>query len=310
MGFSAKGQQALFEIAQADDWGLDASAFDLPPAGALPANVEAQALGRDQARSRHPEICPLCARRTVHPVEDQRAVRPDPTLARPEDGPRRDRGGGRAGSLSSIAPSQARAVRSACARRCSKRAARARRRGKPTGNDKDIKRLIINMERWRWMPEDLGSIYVWNNSPEFRLYVVKDGKAIFARQDIGRHDRLRHAGVQRAHDHHRVQPGLGSARDGGERKHLAAVAAQGNYSILKIHKLSCQLINGKPVDVSTKVDWNRVNSSELHLLAEGGPPQQSRQGEIPLSQPAYGLPARHAAGAEEILQAVGAHDRA
>jgi hypothetical protein len=33
MGFTAKGQQALFEIANADAWGLDATVFDLPPAG-------------------------------------------------------------------------------------------------------------------------------------------------------------------------------------------------------------------------------------------------------------------------------------
>src|SRR5262245_52569234 len=30
MGFSARGQSALFEIGKADDWGLDATAFDLP----------------------------------------------------------------------------------------------------------------------------------------------------------------------------------------------------------------------------------------------------------------------------------------
>jgi len=30
MGFSAKGERALSEISEADDWGLDASAFDLP----------------------------------------------------------------------------------------------------------------------------------------------------------------------------------------------------------------------------------------------------------------------------------------
>jgi len=44
MGFSAKGQAALFEIGNADDWGLDASAFDLPPANALPKTPEDQAL--------------------------------------------------------------------------------------------------------------------------------------------------------------------------------------------------------------------------------------------------------------------------
>ena len=30
------------------------------------------------------------------------------------------------------------------------------------------------------MPEDLGTVYVWNNSPEFMLYVMKDGKPVYA----------------------------------------------------------------------------------------------------------------------------------
>jgi L,D-transpeptidase YcbB len=52
--------------------------------------------------------------------------------------------------------------------------------GAKPADDRDIKRIVINMERWRWMPENLGSIYVWNNSPEFMLYIVKDGKTIYA----------------------------------------------------------------------------------------------------------------------------------
>ncbi|MGB2931945.1 MAG: murein L,D-transpeptidase, partial [Methyloceanibacter sp.] len=43
MGFSAKAQAAIDEIGEADDWGLSAQAFKLPPAGALPATIEAQA---------------------------------------------------------------------------------------------------------------------------------------------------------------------------------------------------------------------------------------------------------------------------
>ena len=39
MGFSAKGQAALFEIEKADDWGLDAAAFELPAADALPTDA-------------------------------------------------------------------------------------------------------------------------------------------------------------------------------------------------------------------------------------------------------------------------------
>ncbi len=40
--------------------------------------------------------------------------------------------------------------------------------------------MLINMERWRWMPENLGQVYVQDNVPEFMLYVVKDGKTIHA----------------------------------------------------------------------------------------------------------------------------------
>jgi murein L,D-transpeptidase YcbB/YkuD len=36
------------------------------------------------------------------------------------------------------------------------------------------------MERWRWVPAELGTLYVQNNVPEFMLYVVKNGKALHA----------------------------------------------------------------------------------------------------------------------------------
>ncbi|KAB1070384.1 L,D-transpeptidase family protein [Methylobacterium planeticum] len=35
--------------------------------------------------------------------------------------------------------------------------------------------LLVNMERWRWLPSDLGRDYVMVNIPEFRLRVVRDG---------------------------------------------------------------------------------------------------------------------------------------
>ena len=44
MGFSARAQAALFEIGEAEDWGLDPAAFELPPADALPRTPEEQAI--------------------------------------------------------------------------------------------------------------------------------------------------------------------------------------------------------------------------------------------------------------------------
>ena len=42
----------------------------------------------------------------------------------------------------------------------------------------EAKRLLANMEEWRWMPEDMGDVYVWNNIPEYTQRVMKDGLVV------------------------------------------------------------------------------------------------------------------------------------
>ena len=39
--------------------------------------------------------------------------------------------------------------------------------------ERDTLRLVLNMERWRWMPENLGKVHVENNIPEFMTRVVQ-----------------------------------------------------------------------------------------------------------------------------------------
>jgi murein L,D-transpeptidase YcbB/YkuD len=39
-------------------------------------------------------------------------------------------------------------------------------------------RLVLNMERWRWMPENLGALHVWDNVPEFLSRVLKQQEVI------------------------------------------------------------------------------------------------------------------------------------
>ena len=42
----------------------------------------------------------------------------------------------------------------------------------------DARRILANMEQWRWMPIDMGETYVWNNIPEFIQRVVHDGQVV------------------------------------------------------------------------------------------------------------------------------------
>ena len=45
--------------------------------------------------------------------------------------------------------------------------------------DRPIDIIIANMERWRWMPHDLGKTYVIVNLPDFTLRVMHDGKQVW-----------------------------------------------------------------------------------------------------------------------------------
>jgi murein L,D-transpeptidase YcbB/YkuD len=40
--------------------------------------------------------------------------------------------------------------------------------------------VIANMERWRWMPHDLGDTYVMVNLPDFMLSVIQNGRQVWA----------------------------------------------------------------------------------------------------------------------------------
>jgi len=46
-------------------------------------------------------------------------------------------------------------------------------------SDRRIDIIIANMERWRWMPHDLGNTYVIVNLPDFTLRVIRQGKQLW-----------------------------------------------------------------------------------------------------------------------------------
>jgi len=45
--------------------------------------------------------------------------------------------------------------------------------------DRPIDTIVANLERWRWMPHELGRTYVMVNLPDFTLRVVQDGKQLW-----------------------------------------------------------------------------------------------------------------------------------
>jgi murein L,D-transpeptidase YcbB/YkuD len=268
MGFSTRAQAVSFEIEKADDWGLIAAAFDLPSADALPAGPEARALAEIKldvailkyARfARGGRVNPSKVSRLfdqVPPLRDPKTVLADVAAA---DAPDQ--------YLQSLQPKHDQFLRL--------RQALLEARGKggegtsPKATEsQNIRRLILNMERWRWMPENLGSVYVWNNSPEFMVYVIKDGKQIFADKTLVGTPRYA-TPVFTADMKTIVFNPDWVAPQTVVTEDLAPQLRRGNYSILRAHKLQVNY-KGRSIDPA-RVDWGRVNVLAYSFTQKAGP---------------------------------------
>jgi murein L,D-transpeptidase YcbB/YkuD len=269
MGLSARGQSALFEIEKADDWGLDATAFELPPVFNLPQGVDEEATAEiklDLAIIKYARFARggRLNPRELSAVFDQAPPLHDPKKMLMEIAAARSPDS----YLQSQHPKHEQFVRL--------REALLRMRGgegsegvKAQGNQADIRRrIIMNMERWRWMPEDLGPLYVWSNTPEFMLYVVKHGKAIFAdKTQVG--TATDPTPVFSAEKTTIVFNPEWTAPASVLVKSLLPRLRKGNYSILDKYAFSVSY-QGNPVN-PTKIVWSRVNIRDFTFTQKPGP---------------------------------------
>jgi len=53
-----------------------------------------------------------------------------------------------------------------------------------------IKQIKFNMERWRWLPQDLGERYIMVNTADFELAIIENGQSVIStRAIVGKKDR-------------------------------------------------------------------------------------------------------------------------
>jgi murein L,D-transpeptidase YcbB/YkuD len=267
MSFSAKGQAVLSEIEQADDWGLDKTAFELPQAGALPSSPDAQALAEIKldlailkyARfARGGRFVPIDISELFDqepPLRDPKTVLTEIAVADAPDA-----------YLQSLHPKHEGFARL--------RQALLEARGKDEEDAKTdanavaIKRIVLNMERWRWLPEDLGAIYIWINTPEYMLYMIKDGKPIYT-------DKTLVGTISNATP--AFSADLGTVVFNPEwiaprsvlKEALLPPLSKKNYDFLKKHRFSVSY-GGKPVNVS-RVKWTSANIHNYTFIQKPGP---------------------------------------
>ena len=148
----------------------------------------------------------------------------------------------------------------------------------PAGTE--VQRLLANMERWRWMPEELGEFYVWDNVPEFTARVVKKGQVIHsAKIIVGKVENQ--TPIFSASMRYVVFHPEWGVPDGIKLKeilpYLRPSSGDGFFGffggtdtrVLQRHNLRVSY-NGRPVDAS-QVNWSQVDIRRFQFIQPAGP---------------------------------------
>lgn len=176
------------EIGRADEWGLDPRDFPLPTSGPAPATPEAaaaveidiaQAVLKYGRYARGGRIIAPAEQLSTHLDRRPQLLKPLAILEGIAAAEQPD------AYLRGLHPphpqfEKLRQKYLAAIGRAKPSAAKAGT-GKPKTAAKasaEVKRLLANMEEWRWMPTDMGEFYVWNNIPEFMQRVMKNGAVV------------------------------------------------------------------------------------------------------------------------------------
>jgi murein L,D-transpeptidase YcbB/YkuD len=268
MGFSSEAQAAMDEMLKADDWGLSSAAFDLPSAGDLPDSVDKQALGEiklDLAILKYARY----ARGGRTDPDKLKNVDMTPTFRDPKtvlieiaDAPEPDV------YLQSLHPKHEQF------QRLHQALLKARAESEAGAKPRNMQRIVVNMERWRWMPENLGALYVQINIPEFMVYVVKNGKTIQTEKVVV--GKPVYATPIFSADLKSIVfnpewtvPSTIIREDLLPRLREGGGFFGGGSSFLRQHELNVNY-NGKRVDPGS-IDWNRVNMGAISFTQAPGP---------------------------------------
>ncbi|MFZ1106191.1 MAG: L,D-transpeptidase family protein [Hyphomicrobiaceae bacterium] len=146
-----------------------------------------------------------------------------------------------------------------------------------------LARIVINMERWRWLPPDLGEFYVWNNVPEFLTRVVRRGETVHTDKIVaGQPDWVTPAfsadmkmivfhpswgmpdGIRRKE----LWPRLRETSQGGGLLSIFT-GSQSSKALLDRYNLQVTY-QGRPIDPD-KVDWSTANIGAYEFRQPPGP---------------------------------------
>ena len=145
--------------------------------------------------------------------------------------------------------------------------------------------IVANMEKWRWLPRDLGELYIWNNLPSFQTQVVKNGNVIHQeRIIIGKTDTQTPVfSDTMTHVIFKPQWGIPNSI---KIKSLLPRLAGGDLDVLRRRGMQIQFDNNKVVSPS-RYNWSKTDIRSIPIVMGAGPSN-------PLGRVKFMFPNHHA----------------
>ncbi len=272
-GLTEKGSAVALEIRSADAWGLDASDFTLPALGAEGEN--AADVTPDAAADAELTLSLAVLKyarfarggRIMKPVEDLNShLDRVPQLIEPKDVLDGAVAASDAGAyLRGLNPQQPQFE----LLRQKYLASRGgiQQGGKLGPMKADSKKLLANMEMWRWMWPNMGDLYVLANVPEFMLYLVKDGKVVFTEKIVAGEVGKQTSIFTRTLKHIVFRPKWRVPESIKVRELWPSLLRGGG--LMKQYGLEVETKDGKPRDWRT-MDWTKEDIRNYEVMQAPG----------------------------------------
>ncbi|RTL61101.1 MAG: hypothetical protein EKK41_28335 [Hyphomicrobiales bacterium] len=265
---SPKANALLDEVERADDWGLSRRDFATPAVAA----VKAGKLSPEALAAAESEITFTALKyarfarggRIINPAEqlssylDRRPQLLKPAailegLATAED---------TAATLRGLHPQHAQFEKL----RQKYLAARGHKPG--SSQDLEARKILANMEQWRWMPADMGQVYIWNNLPEFMQRFVVDGQVVRYERIVAGETGKQTPVFSRPLRRLTFKP-TWIVPDSIKVKELWPSLLKGG-GLMREWALEVTTKDGKPLDWR-KMDWTKTDIREVEVIQPNGP---------------------------------------
>ncbi len=135
-------------------------------------------------------------------------------------------------------------------------------------NREKLEKFLVNLERWRTMPDDMGKLYVWNNLPEFQTRVIKSGEVIHQERIIIGKPNTQTPVFSDEMNHVIFQPEWGVPESIKLRQILPHMRG-GDYGVLA--RRGMQIRDGKRVINPARIKWSKVDIRNVPIIQGPGP---------------------------------------